>query len=173
MNPENSFHLPDQHGYPVILVELKAGENDLQEQRHIEILTPEGILLAKCEASGDEFQLFRSTGKYFATLAPDVAHEALEAQSHPSLFERPRLLEGPRAAWTVRTPSGSEWYVRGHFESYIMEVTDPQGRVLALSQPEKPTWKIDGHGDAVKVCLLRVAPLMDVSIVLCSLIAVC
>lgn len=160
LNPKNSFHVMDQYGGPVIVVELKAGKHVPQERRRAEFLTREGIPVAQCEAipvldSGDQFHLFRGTGEYFATLAPDDPDEALKIHCVP---------ERPRMAWKVQTPSGLQWFMRGYFESYSVEVTDVMGRVLAMLQPKDT--------DAGDTCLLRVAPHMDISIVLCGLVAV-
>jgi len=161
MNPSNSFYVLDQHGDPVIGVSL------LQGRRRAEFSTREGAVVAQCEAmvpdGGDEFQLLHPSGEPFATLALGVPDEVLQAQSHES------LIEGKLSAWTVRTPSGLEWYFRGHFESYSGEVTDPQHRVLAMWQPKEPTEKTNNGDEAY---LLRCAPLMDVSIILSSLVAV-
>jgi len=162
MNPSNSFHVLDQHGDPVIGVSLL-----LQGRRRAEFSTWEGAVIAQCVAmvpdSSDEFQLLCHSGEPFATLTPGAPDEVLKAQSHEN------LIEGKLSAWTVRTPSGSEWYFRGHFESYSGEVSDPQRRVLAMWQPKEPTGRTHDGDD---VYLLRVAPLMDVSIILCSLAAV-
>lgn len=62
MKPKNSFQVLDQHGYQMIAVELKAGENDMHKKRCVALLTPEG----------EKFQFFRSTGEAFATLALGV-----------------------------------------------------------------------------------------------------
>jgi len=155
--PEDSFHVLDQYGDPVIGVELNAGETSEEEWR-VKLIAHDGEQVAQCKVApvpgdGNEFQLFGSNDECFATLVPEGADEVPDMQRFPS--------EKPPMVWAVRSSCGSKWLFRGRFDNHAVEVTDPQGKVVAMSQ------SVDGN-----VYLLRVAPLMDVSIVLCSLLAV-
>merc|ERR1712008_285654 len=106
-----------------------------------------------------KFQLLHADGKHFATLAEDDLDEELR---HSPCHEE------PLTRWIVGTPAGVKWYFHGRCDNYAVEVCDHQGRMVALLQPSPETFTRDQLGDAVTAYLLRVAPLMDVSIALCG-----
>lgn len=156
MKPRSSFHVVDQQGNRLIGVDLKVGEQVLQGRRLVELVAPSGNLIAACEdtpgpGGGGELQLMRGNGEFFATIAPGGPHD----------------VEGPPVAWMVRGPSGSEWLFRGNFDGHAVQVMNRQGKMLAMSQPT-----LEKHSDLGETYMLRVAELMDVSIALCTLLAV-
>jgi len=167
INPMSSFYVTDFEGGRVLRVELKVGATTPQERRRVVLMTNEGIVVAQCVATpvqggGDEFQLLRADNNYFAKLLP-VRRK--EVPNHPSHEE-------PQETWTVRACAGAEWFLFGQFGNYAVDVTDSQGRILAWSQQDAPTGMKDQHSNAGKFYLLRVASPMDISVVLCSLLAV-
>mmetsp|Transcript_87006 Transcript_87006/g.172724 ORF Transcript_87006/g.172724 Transcript_87006/m.172724 type:complete len:473 (-) Transcript_87006:62-1480(-) len=154
IEPKESFHVWDQLGNPMIRVELKAEDDVLREQRRIELMTPDGTPIAVCEnvpvpGHGNQIQLFHGNGEYFGSLVPGGREE-------------------PWMAWTLRTLSGSEWLFRAHCNSHVMQVTDRQGKILAIAQPTKP---LEQHSDVGRMYMVRVTAQVDASIVLASLLA--
>jgi len=170
INPMSSFHLADLEGNQLFRVELKVEKTNRQERRRVVLVANDGRVLAQCVAtpchgSVPEFELWRFDDKYFAKLLP-VRRE--EMPTHSSHHERPE-------AWTVRTITGAEWFFCGQFGRYPVDVMDvevmnSQGSILAWAQAEAPTGMKAQHSH--KSYLLRVASTMDISIVLCSLLAI-
>jgi len=107
-----------------------------------------GEVLAQCgPAPGipGEFHLLRAHGEYFARLAPSSA----------------------RGAYSVWTASGAQ--VTFRVAGRTVDVTDAWGRLLAMTEPETGgRTSLPGS----ETCVLRVAPLMDVSIVICGLLII-
>jgi len=174
INPMSSFHVTDVEGNPVLRVELKVDKTHLRERRRVVLMADDGEVLAQCVATSDnsksnEFQLLHANNENFAKLLP-VRRE--EVPNHPSHHERPE-------AWTVRTCTGAaEWFLYGQFGCYAVDVMDvnvmdSQGMMLAWAQQDAPSWMKDQHRSAGKThYFLRVISPMDLSIVLCSLLAI-
>jgi len=150
INPKGSFHVTDTEGNNILFVELKVS---MHERCRIKLSSCEGFgILGQCVAipvhgSVHNIQLLRASGECFAKLVQIGPHE-LASPGHV-------------ATWTIRTRAGIEWFFRGQFDSYAVNVTDNFGRWVAMSQQHE-------H----ETCLLSVSPLVDVSIVLLCLFAV-
>mmetsp|Transcript_86998 Transcript_86998/g.172699 ORF Transcript_86998/g.172699 Transcript_86998/m.172699 type:complete len:620 (-) Transcript_86998:99-1958(-) len=161
MKPKKSFHAVDKHGNRLIGVELITGV-----QRGVELVAPTGSPIAVCKRAAvcehapepvcGELFLMDGNGEYFATIVPGGA-------------DGKQSFAGPRVAWIVRASCGSEWLFRGDFDSFTVQVTDRQNRMLAITQPTDP---VEEHSHIDKMYMLRVAGMMDISIVLCTILAV-
>mmetsp|Transcript_6929 Transcript_6929/g.13401 ORF Transcript_6929/g.13401 Transcript_6929/m.13401 type:complete len:586 (-) Transcript_6929:85-1842(-) len=162
INPPNSFHVIDTEGNNVLRVELQVGRKIPRERRCVVLATSDGFVLAQCLAtaaahsSAIEFHLRHPSGEYYAKLVQGAPGEP--TKHHES-------------AWTVQSHAGAEWFFFASSDSsYDIEVTDKTGKMLATSQVTEETE--DQHGDVRKSLLVRVGPLMDVSVVLLSLLAI-
>jgi len=150
----NCFHVLDAEGKLVVHVELRVGKT---------ILHCDGFILAQFVAKPvhggvDEIQLLRANGEYFAKLVQG----GLGLTNCPS--------HEPLATWTIQTRVGVEWFVLRH--CYKIDIRDNLGIIVAVAQQIEETGTRDQPGDAEKAYLLRVSPLMDVSIALCAILAV-
>jgi len=139
----SSINVVDMNGCEVMrIMFLKEGG-----QQQI-LVTGYGDILAQCRpALGicGEFHLFRSHGQYFG-----------------------KLVQGSdRHEYCVQTASGAVLTFRG--SAHSVSITDTGGRLLAMTEPEV--------GERASSCgneayILRVAPLMDVSIVTCGMMII-
>lgn len=154
---QSSFHVTDGEGNQVLKVELQVG---LHEQRRVQLMSNDGFLpLAQCvpHSSVSEFRFERGSGEHFAKFYQAWPDQLASRSGH-------------EPKWIVRTVAGDEWAFHGQFDKYSVEVTDKFGRMLAIARREE---QVDGQpSDAGNICEVRVAPLMDVSIVLLGLFAV-
>jgi len=161
-NPMNSFHVVNFDGDRLFQVELTVGKTVPLEKRCVLLMTIDGNVLAKCvgtpvQGSGDGFHLLRANNEYFAKLVPEMPKCPSNVESW--------------MAWAVRSAAGAEWLLIGEFGNRVVDVMDPAGRILAVSQQDSSGWTMDQHGDGGKTWLLRITSI-DVAIVLCSLLAV-
>lgn len=140
----NAIDVTDMNGYDVMRnILLKQGG-----QRQILLTTGSGDILAKCiPAPGTcgEFHLLRAHGEYFGKLVQASAPDE----------------------YSIQTASGAELTMKG--SGHTLKITDPWGKLLAMTEPETRDTASSSRNEAY---LLRVAPLMDVSIVMCSLLIV-
>jgi len=159
MKPKKSFHAVDKHGNRLIGVELITGV-----QRGVELVAPTGSPIAVCKRAAvcehapepvcGELFLMDGNGEYFATIVPSGPHDVPNA-------------EKPLAAWIVRAHCGTEWFFHGDFDSHAVQVTNRQGKILAMTQPS-----LEQHSEFGDTYKLRVSELMDVAIVLCTLLGI-
>lgn len=141
---DNSLDVTDMNGYEVMRVMFRKQAG----QDKILLITGYGDVLAQCgpaPGSRGEFHLLRAHGEFFGKLVQGSARD--EA--------------------TVRTASGAELMFRG--SGHTVNITDTWGRLLAMTEPE--TGGITS-APGKEAYLLRVAPLMDVSIVICGLLII-
>jgi len=140
---DNSIDVTDANGYEVMrIMFLKQGG-----QQQI-LLTGHGDMLAQCRpalGTHGEFHLLRPHGEYFGKLRHGSA----------------------RDEYLVQTASGVELTVRG--SAHTVNMTDTGGRLLAMTEPETGDTTPSSGNEA---CLLHVAPLIDVSIVMCGLMII-
>jgi len=150
-----SLYVTDMGDNFVLRVELQVDK--------AEFMTTDGVL-AQCVAvhgSADEFKLLHSNGETFAKLVQSNV-ELMNCLSHEELM----------MIWTIRTPAGDEWFFFAACDGSTMEVRDNVGNVQTVAQREKEAETTDQPGDDGNAYLLQIAPLMDVSIALCGLLAV-
>lgn len=164
IHPTPTFSVTDVKGNQVLRVELQVGQTFPHERRRVALTAMGGFLIAQCAATPvqggtDEYQLLRGNGEYFGTI---FQANLEERPSCPGLFP----------TWTIRTGAGVEWFFRGYFDSYAVDISDNLGRILAVSQREDVTEREDSLSNVGEAYLVRVAPQMDVSIVLCGLLAI-
>lgn len=139
----NSIDVTDANGYEVMrIIFLKQGG-----QQQI-LLTGHGDMLAQCRpalGTCGEFHVLRAHGEYFG-----------------------KLVEGSaRDEYLIQTASSVELTFRG--SAHTMNITDTGGRLLAMTEPEIGDTTSSSGNEAY---LLRVAPLMDMSIVMCGLLII-
>lgn len=163
----NSVHVTDMQGHPVLHVEPQVGKSHRHERRHFALIANDNAILAKIVAtpvygSVDEFELLQSDGATFGKLFQTGFPEELR--------DCPR--HEPLVTWKVWTPAGTEWFFLRHVDSSAMEVRDNLGRILAMADQDKESEKRDQLGAADKAYWMQIAPLMDVTIALCGLLAV-
>jgi len=144
-----SMNVTDMNGCEVMrFVFRKQGS-----QQQILLTSVYGEILAYCgHAPGThgEFHLLRAHGEYFG-----------------------KLMQGDsRNEYSILTTSGAELLFTG--SGHTVKVTDTWGRLLAMTEPdtEGTATTSSPRGDAAGCCWLRVAPLMDVSIVICGLLII-
>lgn len=159
LNVQSSFHVTTVEGSQVLKVELKVDRHE--KRRRVQLMSNDGsVILAQCTASPvqgnvTEFHLERGSGEHFAKFSQAWPDELTNRSSHET-------------KWILRTGTGEEWVFRGQFDSYSVEVADTSDRLLAVACPDVEVQ----HNDAGKSCSVRVAPRVDVSIVLLGLLAV-
>jgi len=137
------------------------------DARRVLLTTEEGYILAQCRGSqrvDREFYLLRADGEIFGKLwQTETQSCGPDGKEH--------------TVYTVRYITGTEWHFRGFVPQLTLDVTDSAGRLLAMSRPEadpgspempsQHLLEVNGH-----VSWVRVASLMDVSIVLCGLLTI-
>lgn len=140
----NSVDVTDMNGHEVIRVMFRKHAGHQQ----IILTTWTSEVLAQCgpaPGTPGEFHILRAQGGYFG-----------------------KLLQGStRHEHSVWTSSGAELAFGGFPHS--VKVTDTRGRLLAMMQSETGGKTSLSGNDAY---LLRVAPLMDVSVVICGMMIV-
>lgn len=134
------------------------------------LLTGHGTILAQCglapgrpaaaqraQGRAAEFHILRSSGDYFAKLTRNEGQER----------------------YTLGTRTGTRLYFWGSFERHAANVTDDSGKLLATTEEHAsgamPVSTPVGPAGASKESShykLRVAPLMDVGLVLCGLLCI-
>jgi len=117
-------------------------------QQQILLTSVYGEILAYCkpaQAAPGEIHVLRAQGEYFGKLVQG----------------------GRRDEYVIETTSGAELLFTG--SAYIMHVTDAWGRLLAMTEPDTSGSKSSPREEAY---VLRVAPLMDVSIAICGLLII-
>mmetsp|Transcript_64596 Transcript_64596/g.150220 ORF Transcript_64596/g.150220 Transcript_64596/m.150220 type:complete len:387 (-) Transcript_64596:187-1347(-) len=148
-----SFEITDTHKMPVLFV--TSAQEHTSEQPKFVLSAGDGIPLAQfgttLNASGPqaepEFQLRRGQGDLFARLKRGEGQER----------------------YTLRTITDTRLYFWGAFAQRAVNVTDDEGRLLATTEPvsaESPVCK------DLQAYMLRVAPLMDVGLVLSGLLCI-
>jgi len=140
----SSFDVTELDGQKVMQINFqKQGGQQL-----IVLTSKSGDVLAQCGPAPDtpgEFHLLRAHGEYFG-----------------------KLVQGnSRDEYSVRTPSGAELTFRG--AAFNVDIVDTWGRLLATTEPEIGSGTSSPGNEA---CVLRVAPLTDVSLVICGLLIV-
>jgi len=140
----HSFDVTDRNGHGVMRgIFRKSGD-----QQQIMLTTESGDILAQCKpapGTPGEFQLLRAHGGYFGKLV-----QGSESDKH--------------SVWTA---SGAEFTFSG--SAHTVNISDTSGRLLAMTEPETGVrTSLSGN----KAYLLHVAPLMDVSVVICGLLII-
>lgn len=133
-------------------------QDDAPSMRRLIIATAQGDILAQCcaarpskppgERGSAEFHLLRASGEYFATLTRNGS---------------------PQDQYALQTLNGKRLHFWGSFESqyHAVNITDQEGKLVATT--ENCTVTFDGTAEYYR---LRVAPLTDVGLVLCSLLCI-
>mmetsp|Transcript_60327 Transcript_60327/g.113880 ORF Transcript_60327/g.113880 Transcript_60327/m.113880 type:complete len:467 (+) Transcript_60327:163-1563(+) len=114
----------------------------------VTLATASGTSLAQCcEVSGGsrEYQLLGPKGEFFGSLSKN----------------------DERDAYILNTSCGRHFRFWGNFDEQAINVTSDKGRLLATSEVSEPDF--DKTGSFVR---LRIAPLVDAGIVLCSLLCI-
>eukprot|EP00419_Tripos_fusus_P084024 CAMPEP_0172934440 /NCGR_PEP_ID=MMETSP1075-20121228/221012_1 /TAXON_ID=2916 /ORGANISM="Ceratium fusus, Strain PA161109" /LENGTH=482 /DNA_ID=CAMNT_0013795793 /DNA_START=57 /DNA_END=1504 /DNA_ORIENTATION=- len=169
--PSATTSVTDATGNKVMLVSVQGSTSNQatfpRDARRVVLTTEEGYVLAQCRGSQQvdgEFHLLRADGELFAKLWQS------ESQSRgPDLKEH--------LVYTVRCPTGAEWHFRRDLPQLTFDVTDSAGRVLAMSRPEadpRSPERPKQHSVGVNshVSRVRVASLMDVSVVICGFLTI-
>lgn len=128
------------------LLQIKFQKEGGRQQ--ILLSTQYGEILAQCgpaPSTPGEFHLLRGRGEYFAKLV-----QGSTCDEH-----------------LVQTAFGADMTFMG--SGQVLKVFDTEGRLLAMTEPETEGRASSSENETY---LLRVAPLMDVSIVMCGLFIV-
>jgi len=158
---QGAFSVTDMNGVEVLNVVLRPGvSGDAGGGQCIALTTGEGHTLAQCvrvqarSTGGPEFHLLRSTGEDYGQLVRSSGRDDV--------------------MYTVRLRSSVEIYFWGSFEQHTINITDNLGRLLAMSEALEDSESLPRPlgSPRAKCYKLRVAPLMDVSIVLCGLMCI-
>lgn len=166
MGHDTAFDITDVAGTTVLKADLGSGRRSSSHLQgyaghapgSLALTSAQGSVLAlvcptgKSMALSPEFQLMRGSGEYFARL------NRLESIGNSSL-------RGGR--YQLETLVGQKFHFLGGFSDHAVNVTDDEGRLLATT--ERCTPGFDPDGDYYRV---RVGPVVDVGLVLCSLLAV-
>jgi len=130
------------------------------------LLTTEGSgILAQCKNSelvDGEFHLLREDGQLFGKLWQTATESCGPGGNERKIYK-------------VRSITGAEWHFESTLPQLTLDVTDSNGRLLALLRPEanspempsQHSFDVDSHAS-----LVRVAPHVDVSIVLCGFLTI-
>jgi len=165
------FDVTDVNDNAVLHVEPRAinlrpsvtpgGKDAEQRQQHRLVLTTEyGTIMAQCGPSmtqARECVLLRAAGDHFA-----------------------KITGTEEKAYTMTTRSGLKLFFWGSFEDHAMNVIDCSGRLIAKTGSIS---ELPASGESISVGVpqstqgapiyrLRVAPLMDVGLVLCGLLCI-
>jgi len=108
--------------------------------------TAQGEPLAHCRTChSQEFVLFRSSGEHFARITAGTS----------------------RDRYVLATPGGAELSYWGSIAEYNVSVADASGKLLAMT--ERCSVDFDPKGSYYR---MRVAPLTDVGLIVCSLLCI-
>jgi len=140
---------------------VPGGRDAEQRQQHRLVLTTEdGTIMAQCGPSltqARECVLLRAAGDHFA-----------------------KITGTEEKAYTLTTRTGLKLFFWGSFEDYAMNVIDSSGRLIAKTgniseipaSGENITAAAAQSSQGAPIYRLRVAPLMDVGLVLCGLLCI-
>lgn len=114
----------------------------------VSLATASGTTLAQCceaPGGGKEYQLLGPKGELFGTLSKN----------------------DERDAYILNTSCGRHFRFWGNFDEQAINVTSDKGRLLATSEVSEPDF--DKTGNFIR---LRIFPLVDAGIVLCSMLCI-
>jgi len=155
-----------------------AGRDPAGPLQRLIVMTSYGNMLAQCGVApgrstssrrGVEFHLLRAAGDYFAKLTSNDAKEGggscLGATGGPSF-------PIAKDRFTLATRTGMRLHFWGSLEHHAMNVTDDPGKLLATTESGGSLEKQANASGEPTYYKLRVAPLMDVGLVLCGLLCI-
>lgn len=162
----------DTDGNQVLRVSIQGSKSSQAaspcDSRRVVLTTDDGFIVAQCRGSQQvdvEFHMLRTDGELFGKLWQCETKSCSNDSRECTVY--------------TLSMAGAEWRFAGSVAEEKMEVTDSEGRLLAMLRPETgPGGRSpmmpnqDSFDDNGQVCLLRVASHADVSIVLCGLLTI-
>mmetsp|Transcript_49262 Transcript_49262/g.114165 ORF Transcript_49262/g.114165 Transcript_49262/m.114165 type:complete len:564 (+) Transcript_49262:150-1841(+) len=160
-----SFDVTDMSGNVVLHIESRRGPNGAADvcTWRLVLMTSYGNALAQCgptaplrpSEDAKDFVLIRPSGDCFAQFTQDEGQER----------------------YTMKTRAGTQLYFWGSHKQYAMNVTDDSGKLLATTETREEAEEgcmstPNSRGNTSSCYRLRVAPLMDVGLVLCGLLCI-
>jgi hypothetical protein len=169
---DGGFNVADTNGSVVLHVSVRGSSAAPLEQVHgssqrrLMLSMSTGETLAQCCCSQNaraplarplrgegpsttEFQLLRAAGDYYGSLVRSA----------------PPTMGGTR--YLLTTVTGARFHYWGAFERHAVNITDDSGNLLATTEVCQVDFDTSG-----KYYRLRVAPLTDVGLILCSLLCI-